>query len=94
MDNKKNKSENEILSKVEKILMEKFGLKTEIKEELRDIPITSYPFNMAGVDIYRMLMLLEREFSVSIPFSYIKEIGFKTVNQIISVIELSLQSDI
>lgn len=73
--------------KLQKIFKEYFNLDCELGDQMNNIPLTASPFHMSGVDLYRLLMILETEFSINICSGEIKKSGFHTVNEIAAVIK-------
>ena len=64
------------------LLNEKFPLPYEWTSELMDIPLT---FN--HIEMYELLMCVEREFSIYLTPEEVRRKGFDTVNRILNLLE-------
>ncbi len=84
------KTENEIIKLVEHALNEYFGYKGDLDNSLRDTPLTSPPFCLTGSDLYRLLMLIEKKYFIDITFDNVKKYGFKTINEIVTLVKYEL----
>ena len=78
-----------ILKNIEDLLKEYYGISDDLNDKgyLMDPPLTAPPFYFAGTDLYRLLMLVEERFSIIIQSEDIRAHGFRSINEIVTMIE-------
>lgn len=69
------------------LLNEKFPLPYEWTSELMDIPLTSSRIGFNHIEMYELLMCVEREFSIYLTPEEVRRKGFDTVNRILNLLE-------
>ena len=78
--------EKNVVEYVESTLKQFFGYSGSLTGVLRDTPLTLPPFGLTGSDLYRLLMLVEKEFSIEIRVEDVKKCGFRTINEIVNLV--------
>ncbi len=59
--------------------------------ELCDLPLTGKEISMSGSDLYRFLLWLEDYYQISLTADLIRKEGFRTINQIASLVSEVLE---
>lgn len=76
------RTQDTVIDTIKDILKNKFEFNETLKKETMDIPLTSYPFNLTGVQLYQLLMCIEEAFNIFFETEDIVENGFFTLSDI------------
>lgn len=76
-----------IIIKIKDILKENFEIDFVLPDDFLQIPLTTQPFMFNAIQLYELLMIVEKSFRRYFSSVEIKENGFSTIDDIIRLIQ-------
>jgi len=87
----KEKTKNEVTSDhIIEMISNHFCLEFNSLTDSLDKPLTKRPNQLNGIELYQLLMLIEKEYKIYFKPDDIKHYGFNSINNIINLVNMYL----